>query len=84
MTQKTRSLLTRPAIAIYIALVLAFPLQPDIRTTALLACGAYLLLLSAFVLWRNRPVSQNVLIGELIADLVIAGAMVFVWLRTTA
>ena len=84
MTQRTRNLLTLPAIAIYIVLVLAFSHVPDIRAVALLACGTYMLLLSAFYLWRSRPVRQNTLIGELLADLVIVGAMVIVWLRTAA
>ena len=81
MTQKTRNLLALLAIVIYIIIVMGFAGHSMVRSFALLIIGTYELLLSALYCWLNRPMKPHERAGELIADGVIVGAMLYVLFR---
>ncbi|MDW7659324.1 MAG: hypothetical protein SCM11_19325 [Bacillota bacterium] len=81
MKQKTRNALALIAIVIYIVITMANPDNPMIRYYALLVIGAYELILSAIYYLLNRPMKPHERIGEIIAAVIIAGAMLFVLFR---
>ena len=81
MKAKTRNALALIAIGIYIILTMMFSDNPMIRYYALLVIGAYELILSAIYYLLNRPMKPHERIGEIIAAVVIAGAMAYVLFR---
>ena len=81
MKAKTRNALALIAIGIYVIITLVFSDNLMIRHYALLAIGAYELGLSAIYCLLNRPMKPHERIGEIIADVIIAGAMLFVLFR---
>lgn len=81
MKSKTRNILALIAIGIYIIITMVFSDNPMIRHYALLVIGAYELILSAIYCLLNRPMKPHERIGEIIAGVVIAGAMLFVLFR---